>query len=286
MKKYVLMPIEKIINRLNKAKRESFLVLLFISSCCCVNAQSVNVGLTGSFGDVSFINKNFSSATAQTSTFKPSYNGGLLFAINYKNGLSLELDILKGTMNEGFQGAFSTSGSFIVGNSSISYSPNQSYTSKIALGVTQLPFMIRYKSKPTSVYIEAGMEYDGISSATYSATYSNPSYSATQNAIIAYAQGAFAALAGLGWDKELRKESYFYLDMGVRIAYGLTDLQGVDGHGQNIGDQALYKTNNTSYIPYYLASGYQTTHTLELSAHLGIFYKFPRKQKSNIEVDF
>jgi len=244
--------------------KRTVIVFFLIHAFCFVQSQSFNIGLTGGGGGAVFINPSiWQAGTEQKYRYTPSYNYGIQSALNLGNGASFELDILDCNITQGYSGSFSTSGAFP--GSGVSYFQGGSYTSETKLNVIQVPFTVRYKRNFTGIYVEAGVGDEIILSAAYSATYTNPTYNINSDVTSSYPKSGFLAIAGLGWDKQLFGDYNFYLNTGIRIDYGLLDIEGVDGHGQafEIGGAAN---------PYY--TNEHTTHSLDVFIHLGIFYKF------------
>ena len=85
-----------------------------------------------------------------------------------------------------------------------------------------------------------------------------------------------AVVLGLGWNFHL--SGNFYLNADLRFEYGLTDLMGTDGHGQDLdkgyNHGSLYASTQPSNGNYYYSS-YTATHSLEGSLNIGIFYRIP-----------
>jgi hypothetical protein len=116
-----------------------------------------------------------------------------------------------------------------------------------------------------------------ISSVTYTASYSgtssNHSFTVNENVTTQYPKGDFLLMAGIGKDMQLGKGSRFYLNYGGRLAFGLMDLQGVDGHGQELlgaSSLSLYHPNSgPSYYP-----EYHETRSITVTLNAGICYRF------------
>jgi hypothetical protein len=228
-------------------------------------SQSYDMGLKGAIGPAYFFNENFLKSGAEEHyRFTLSDNFGLHGAINFNRSYGLEMDIVTGDLRQGYGGSFD----------------GGSYTSSVEISVIQIPLILRY-TRESGKYIEIGMGYEIISGATYSAEYSNPSASINTDVSKQYPGNSFLLMAGLGRDRRLSHESNFYLKTSVRLTYDLYDLQGVDGHGQDLAgpSSVLYSSNS-----YYRV--YHSTHAIDLSLNIGIFYRFYPNNIHKKEVDF
>lgn len=259
------------------------LVLVFIAnatySAC---AQSVDIGIKGALSSAWFYNANiFKGGTNQGYYPTLSHDMGFCGAINFTYNCGLEMEVNDATLNEGYSGTYNNEGEFPVNG--IDYQKGQKYHSETQINVLQIPIMFRYEKAENGKYFETGLGYEVINSAEYSATYTNPSFSVNENIISHFPASDFLAIIGFGWDKKVRHDSKFYFKFGFRLYYGLFDLGGVDGHGQELtGPRStiLYQYTDSYY------GNYHGTHLLEVSANMGIFYRlFPKalihKRKMN-----
>ena len=251
--------------------KKLFLFILISSyATYYARAQSLEFGLRGDISSAWFLNSNIlKTGTDQSYGFALSHNFGLHSAINITHNYGIELEILDARLSEGYSGEFKSAGEF-PGNG-IGYQAGQSYSATTTMHVIQIPVLFRYEHDLTGKYFEAGLGYELINSATYSATYSNPSFSVNNTITNKFPNSDFVAIVGMGWDKRLTHDSKFYFNIGFRITYGIFDLGGVDGHGQDF-------TGPKSVILYELPSPYysaiHTTHLLDLSINAGLFYRF------------
>ncbi len=264
--------------------KSPFLFILMLCGGYVTTAQSIELGLKGAVGTTWLINGNvLSGKDNQGFNFTLSYNYGLHTAFNFQHGYSLELEVLKADIKQGYGGVFNSGGTFTTGNS-VTYLKGESYSAVTDISVIQIPVLFRYEHDLSGRYIEAGLGYEIISGATYSATYKNPDQSVSNDISGQLPKGNFLAIVGLGWDKKVSHESNFYINFGFRLEYGLFDLQGVDGHGQNLSGPKsviLYESPN----PYYTT--YHGTHSLELTFNLGVSYRiFPKSMMRKRVVDF
>jgi len=251
--------------------RKVLLTFLLVGTFYSVNSQNLDLGLRGSLGVAYFFNSNFlKSGTDQGYHFSLSDNYGLQAALNFKHGYGLEIGILGGVLRQGYAGTFSSSGSFPAVN--IGYQAGESYTSSIAISVIEIPILFRSELK-SGIYYEVGLGYEIISGAIYSASYSNPNESVNFNVTNEYPGNNFLVVGGFGKNWKLGVTD-FYLNTGLRLTYGLFDLQGVDGHGQYLfGGPSTTLYQPYTGQPYY--DSYHSTHAIDMSVNVGIFYRIP-----------
>ncbi|HTA27637.1 MAG TPA: outer membrane beta-barrel protein [Bacteroidia bacterium] len=260
------------------------LVLAFVANTInSVQAQSLEFGLQGGLSSAWFLNANLLKAGSEQSYgFALSHDFGVHSAINITHNVGIELEIVAATLNEGFSGRFKTEGEF-PGNG-VNYYAGQTYSANTEMSVIQIPVLFRYEHDLTGKYFEAGLGYEIISSAEYTATYSNPSFTMTNNITNQFPNSDFLAIVGMGWNKRFTHDSKFYFNIDFRLTYGIFDLGGVDGHGQNItGPKSviLYELPN----PYYAA--YHPTHAIDAIVNIGFFYRFyPHAMVHKRKIDF
>lgn len=262
--------------------KKAFIVVFFINAFYTAQSQSFDLGLRGSLGLTYFYNPNFTKpGTYEGFRVNLSDYFGLQTALNFKHGYGLEVAIISGTLRQGYGASFGGSGSFP--GAGIGYQPGESYSSTVALNVIQIPVLFRAQHK-SGFYLEAGMGYEIISSAVYSATYVNPDLSLNYNVTGEYPSNDFLLIVGLGRNYRL-KGTDFYINAGLQANYGLYDLQGVDGHGQALfGGPAttLYHPNYGK--SYYVA--YHPTHTIDFSLNVGLFYRFQTANIHTRQIEF
>lgn len=258
------------------------IALFFTGSFYTAYAQSVDIGLRGSLSAAYLINPNFGSNGSDASyRFTVSDNYGLNAAIIFKHGYALEIDILGSTVRQGYRGTFSSAG--ILPGLGLPYQAGESYTSLAKVNITQIPILLRSEYKGGN-YWEIGFGYEIVSSASYSATYSNPDFGVTYNTTNAYAKNNFLLIAGLGKDWRLSKTS-FYLNTGFRLSYSVMDMEGVDGHGQSIYGPYSLPLYQPNHPPSYY-DGYHGTHSIDFSFNAGIFYRIPVSNVHHRQLEF
>ena len=277
---------EGFLKRLTAQAGKGAAVLIFITNPFLhANAQSIEVGAKGGLGTALFLNGNLlKGGTDQHYDFSLSHSEGVHGAINFQHGCGLELEVLSGTLSQAYAGTFTRYG--VLATNNTDYYPGESYSSKTEIGFIQIPVLFRYEHDVNGKYFEAGLSYEIINSASYSATYnSNPPFSESYDVTDLYPSSNFLAIVGMGWDKRMSHESNFYFNFGFRLTYGLFDLGGVDGHGQALlgpNSVILYEQQPKAYYP-----TYSPTHSLDLSANVGLFYRFyPKAMMHKRKIDF
>ncbi len=258
-------------------------LFLLTNTVYFAHAQSLEFGLRGGISSSWFLNENLLKAGSdQSYGFALSHDFGVHTAINLTHNVGIELEIISASLNEGYSGTFKNAGEF-PGNG-VNYYAGQTYSANTNVNVIQIPILFRYEHDITGKYFEAGLGYELITSAQYSATYDNPSFSITNNITNQLPGNDFVAIVGMGWNKRFNHDSKFYFNADFRITYGVFDLGGVDAHGQNLtGPKSviLYELPN----PYY--ASYHPTHALDLSANIGVFYRFyPHVMVHKRKIDF
>ncbi len=254
-------------------KNFTLLVLLFVFIHS--NSQSIEVGARGGYAYTWLSNNNVSNAGSEEDLVASfAYNYGLFLGYDINHRYSLEADVLYGTLTQNYKGKFIDNGILPEGTS---YQTGETYTSQSLLYTISIPFLLQYNTR-SGFYAELGPEYQFITDANYTATYSNPPANSNYNVLSEFAKSNIAAMLGLGWRLKIARPQGLLAFVNIRFEYGLTDMQGVDAFGQNL--------NVTSYNPIYSGakpyySNYQATHTLAASINAGLYYRFARHYKGN-----
>ncbi len=259
------------------------LMFCFVSLGFVGFSQSIDVGLSGGLSSAWLLNGNVMSGKGnQGYRLSISYNYGLHTTINFAHGYGLEIEIQKAIMNQDYGGTFSGSGAFP--GIPVTYYAGQSFSANTQISVLKFPVLFRYEPEIKGNYVEAGIAYEIINGADYSATYKNPDQAIGLNIASQLPKGDFLAIVGLGWDKKLNHDANLFFHFGFRLEYGLMDLMGVDGHGQNLnGARSVILYEQPT--PYYTTQ--HSTHSLELSFNVGMFYRiYPKSMLHKRAVDF
>ena len=268
---------------LPKSFKKYLLAICFLPFYFSGFTQSIDFGLSGGISSAWLLNGNvFSGRGGQSYNFAISDNYGLHTAINFAHGYGIEIEIQKAVMNQAYGGVFGGSGSFPA--VPITYFDGESFSANTVISVLKFPVLFRYYRDLNGKYFEGGLAYEIIQGADYTAEYKNPDQAVGYNIISQMPKGDFVAIAGLGWDKNFKHDGNLYIHFGFRLEYGLFDLMGVDGHGQNLtGARSVILYEQPG--PYYKA--YHSTHSLELSFNIGLFYRvYPKSMLHKKTVDF
>ncbi len=277
------------------------------SSFFLLHAQSdgagFEFGVRGAVASNWLFNSNTDQGGMSSLAAAVSYNYGVQVAYNFNEKCAIEVNLLMGTITQGYTSKFGT-------NDYLEYQPNnpsspnpnmnplgslwsqqpiknqETSTSSVTLNVTGIPVLFRFGSG-TGSYFEIGPEYQMINGATYTVNYSNgypppsaPVNYSNYNVSGAWAKSNIQGVIGFGNDFQIG-ESGWNIITDIRFYYGLTDLIGCDAHGQyfspslpNGSTNELYTANYPNNSgPFY--SGYKRTNSAGASFNLGIYYFIP-----------
>ncbi|HVA98661.1 MAG TPA: outer membrane beta-barrel protein [Bacteroidia bacterium] len=228
--------------------------IFFLAACTFIAATSVNaqqgfyVGVRGAAASTWLFNQNVSN-TGASMDYKAAfgYNYGVDVRMEFNDHVGIMLNVLQGVQSEGYSGKIGLNG-------------NTNYTSTNTLNELDIPVLFRYKSK--GAYLEIGPEYQMINSAIFSSSLNSGNVDESN----VFATSNIAAVLGFGVDSKL--SDHLYLTAGLRFAYGLTDLKGVDGLGQDL-------SNSFNYPKYY------PTNSAYGALEIGLVYKLGAAAASN-----
>lgn len=273
--------------------------IVLCSSLFIVRAQGgagFEVGVRGAAASNWLFNSNVDAGGTSSYQAAFSYNYGLHIAYNFSEKAAIEVNLLMGNITQGYSGKFGTT-------EWLEYQPSnpstfntlaqpinngESYTAVNQVNVTAIPVLFRFGSGSGS-YVEIGPEYQMVSSANYSATYSNgypaplqPHNYSNQDVTAAWATYNIQGVLGFGNDFQIGQSGWNIIT-DIRFYYGFTDLQGNDAHGQYLAQtlpdgsaNKLYSTSapyGGTNAPYY--PGYKPTHSAGASFNIGIYYFIP-----------
>jgi hypothetical protein len=269
--------------------KKTFLILLASGFGFYASAQSFDIGLKGGIASTWLLNTNVNNAgTDEDIASTITYNIGLHLQYNFTGGCGIELEVISEPFKQDYKGTFANPPGYINISTTntvipVYYQNKETYTATTQLNEIKIPLLFHYEA-PGGLSIEVGPEFASISSATYTANFtgqpssllyaapSSLSYSTKSD----FASSNIAALFGIGWNVKLSGQLYLLTDL--RFEYGLTDLIGSDGHGQDLNKSfdggTLYQSKQPVSGAYYYPS-YTATHSLEGSLNVGIFYRIP-----------
>lgn len=216
-------------------------------------AQSITIGLQGQAKSTWLINTAVLGASVEQEA-KPSFGWGggitacMFFQQQIETYVGVGIDLNFGNFVQRYSGRVS-------GSSAL-----ETYHSKINLLFLDVPVYARLVLR-YGTYIEAGMQFSMLANATYSST---AGQGTTTNVTAKYSPFYYAPLLGIGADFELSDN--MYIIAGIRLVYGLSDLKGVDGQGNEISAAAQ--------LPNYPDYSGSKTHAAFVSLNLGVYYRF------------
>ncbi len=267
--------------------KKTFLTVCIAGCAFFASAQSFDIGLKGGIASTWLLNTNVNNAGSDenlSSTISGDF--GLHLQYNFNDHIGVELEFISEAFKQDYNGSFVnptgySRGTIYDNGVTIIYTNGESYTATTTLNELKIPLLFHYQAT-SGFCLEVGPELASISNATYTATYSNvgyvpgayiapnPSYTTKSD----WASSNMALVLGLGWNFHL--SGNFYLNADLRFEYGLTDLVGTDGHGQDLNASynggSLYASSQPAHGAYYYPS-YTATHSLEGSLNIGIFYR-------------
>lgn len=263
--------------------KKTILTVCIAGCAFFTSAQSFDIGLKGGIASTWLLNTNVNNAGTDED-IKSTISGdfGLHLQYNFNSKIGIELEFISEAFKQDYKGVFANPPGYIENNGHYYlYVNNESYTATTTLNELKIPLLFHYEAT-SGFCFEVGPELASISNATYTATYTgvpfmsaaseNPSYTTKSD----WASSNMAVVLGLGWNFHL--SGNFYLNADLRFEYGLTDLMGTDGHGQDLDkgyeNGRLYVANGNSGA-YYSYPSYTATHSLEGSLNIGIFYRIP-----------
>ncbi|MCB0429801.1 MAG: outer membrane beta-barrel protein [Flavobacteriales bacterium] len=208
------------------------------------SSGSFTVGAVGTGRSTWLLNKNISETDEQTQAYEPSFGIGYGISLGsyFSDNFGVELDVLMSGHQQKYKGG-------------TNYFTQ--YHSRTNMRQIDLPLTVLIKANSGS-YFEIGAMYTLINKATYSKTLDSLDVTASKDVSTLYQKNSFAGLIGFGMEANLSDQ--VLLQIGFRVAYGLTDLKGVDGQNAYSFDNALIYSD-----PY-------QTHQVSGGIHFGIKY--------------
>lgn len=262
--------------------KKTFLTVCIAGCAFFASAQSFDVGLKGGIANTWLMNTNVNNAGTDED-LKSTISGdfGLHLQYNFNSKIGIELEFISEAFKQDYKGVFANPPGYINidGGGHIYYVNGESYTATTTLKELKIPLLFHYEAT-SGFCFEVGPELASISNATYTATFTSPPFgmppSLSYTTKSDWGSSNMALVLGLGWNFHL--SGNFYLNADLRFEYGLTDLVGTDGHGQDLNasynNGSLYASHQPANGAYYYPS-YTATHSLEGSLNIGIFYRIP-----------
>lgn len=253
------------------------------------SAQTLDLGLRGGMASTWLMNQNvYNAGSDQDVVMSWSPEFGFHSELNFIGGTGILLDVIYSKYTQNYKGSFQDAGALYqnIPNLSLSSMPdnfyvaNETYTGSSQLTLIKFPLLFHYEAMG-GFSLEVGPEYAMVNDANYSASYTGqptvsiigttPPANVSYNTKSSWASSSMNVVLGFGWNIKLTPTGNIFLLADLRFEYGLSDLKGTDGLGEDL--------NNQSTNPVYAAhnfrnyTAYTPTHMLEGSLSVGVFYR-------------
>jgi hypothetical protein len=240
---------------------KKYLLSVLALGCIYSSQAQFEFGAEGGVASSWFTNANVTGGTQQMG-FALSYNYGIHLAVDFTDNFGVVGNLFWGNYSQAYNGKFSNAGIMTNGTA---YAANETYKATTTLKTMDIPLLLRFQTN-SYAFAELGVQYSIINGASYSAVYSSPDNSMNEDCKSDFAGSNIQGILGFGSNIMLNDSWFIITDF--RVAYGFTDIIGVDGLGQNLNssNSMLYEGPK----PYY--ANYQPTHTITGSFSLGIYY--------------
>lgn len=232
-------------------KKKSILTYLLVLTIFFCRAQSITTGIQGQFKSTWLINTKVLKANIEQEA-RPTFGwgGGLMACYFFKQqidtylGAGIELNF--GNVAQRYSGRVSDTTQYRI------------YNSKINLLYLDVPVYAKLVLR-FGTYIEAGMQFSLLAGANYRA---KGGLEISKNVASNFSSFYYAPLIGIGGDYEISSD--LYVSGGVRLVYGISDVKGVDGQGNDIN----------TVIPGYPNYKGSRTHIAFAALNVGAYYRF------------
>jgi hypothetical protein len=218
-----------------------------------VNAQlSIDGGVKGSYNSTWLFNKNISDQGVEQDYAAGWGSNYGLGASVYYGSIGLGVDFLMGSHTGGYAGEYPLVGT---------------YQSNVKLNMTQIPILLKFKSKVTGPYVELGAQFNTISKATYNRNYDNSSLLNVTDGEVSdeYSKSFTSAVLGFGINMRWSESLPLNIHAGLRLNYGFSDAKGVDAQGVSLSEKLVYPT-------------YEKTNAVSGGILVGLTYVFEPKK--------
>lgn len=247
-------------------KKVIFFLVLISSNCF---SQSINIAPIASINTCRLVNKDVSDNVVRKKLYPWSnldsstqsyvnalgFNLGISATKYFNEKVGVEINLLYSSFNQKYKGII---------RDYVNTLKIFSYTSTTKLNMIEVPVLFKYSGR--KLFFEAGFQYSHLLNATYS--YYAPGYfhrspyfeglnTDKRDVISDFNKSNISALLGIGYNLHIK--SNFFLLIGIRGEYSLSDMKGIDAFGYNVNE---YKT-------------YHSTHLI--SGSLFVSYKFEKK---------
>lgn len=215
-------------------------------------SKVIDIGAIGQFRTSWLVNQNVSDASGhQDYVFSFAGGGGVRVQYFGSGSVGFGGEFNYATINQKYEG-LNTS---VTGN----------YESQTQLKCYDIPLFIKFGSS-NGGYFEVGGQYSIISSANHTTTFALAPN--TGDVSSTYKGSYFAPFIGFGGSINLWRETIL-LNMGMRMAYGVNDVIGVDGLGQDLTEDHAVTYSPVNPVGY---SDYKKTNVIYGAISMGLIY--------------
>lgn len=215
----------------------------------------IDIGAVGQFRTTWLLNSNISDASGHQD-YVMTFGGGGGLRVQYfgAGSVGVGLEFNYATINQKYEG-FNTS---LTGD----------YQSSNHLKCLDIPVFVKFGSS-NGGYFELGGQYSMITSATHE---SNLALDPNKGDVSTYFKKSYIApFFGFGGSFNVWRDKIL-ITTGLRFAYGLTDVVGVDGLGQDMTEDNAVTYSTVNPVGY---EEYKKTNPLYGALLLGIVYSIP-----------
>jgi len=220
-----------------------------------INPIKFRVGLVGGFGPTAILNQNALQedlfGTSQNYQFSTGYRVGILGGVFFTDKVGIELDVLYGTVTQKYE---------------IDFGGGLKADTRTDISSLDIPLLLKLGSR---MYFEVGPQFSFITASDFE---SKVPLLGTNTMDVKDEFEGFYASAVMGFGGNISVVDKVQINIGLRVGYGLTDIKGVDGQGNDLSKDALYTDkssdpDNSSY------ESYKSTRPAFAMIKLGVAYK-------------
>lgn len=192
-----------------------FISVILISQMTFSQDFSLYLHAKGALNGSTILNNSIATNETQNYGFAFSGNGGIGASLLYEDKVGASIELLVGNHSAKYTGKYT------VGLT------EENYSSTINLSLLQIPLLFRLDQEEG--YLELGPQLNLVTGANYSSDFIGFT---DDNITEAYKRASFSGVLGFGSYHELGgKRSPVSLSFGLRINYGLSDVEGANPEG-------------------------------------------------------
>ncbi len=243
-------------------KKISLLLILSVSAIGLF-AQTLHLEGKGGYKSTWLLNKNISDdGNEQDYAAGWGSHYGLGVSMFFNKNLGVGVDFMLNNHTGAYAGEFDS----------------VDYKSNVKIKSIDIPVMFKVKSEAGG-FLEIGLQYSSFSSAKYTLDYhitlpssqiQDSTYESTVDT--SYAKSNLSLVFGVGI--QIKFTDRIGLKTGFRFEYGLSDLEGVDGFGNEF--------KSMTYGSAYPYEKYQKTNAVSASFMLGVYFILGSEKDSTV----